>query len=174
MGSPEFHGILQDFETKMADISESLEPFKKFVDEGRIPASGPVVEYVNIKYKITLTYCVNISTYVMFKTKNVNLKLHPLTKRIVEFKKMLDEMAEIDEKIGPQVQSLLKNAPEVVSDAGPKVKKIKKKSTKKKLKILDKVKKETSNITTTEEGGNIKNENLTTDERIALEVYEAM
>ena len=53
--SPEFHGILQDFETKMVEISETLEPFKKFVDEGRIPASGPVVEYVNVKYKLTLT-----------------------------------------------------------------------------------------------------------------------
>merc|ERR1712110_486113 len=157
----------------MVAISETLEPFKKFVDEGRIPASGPVVEYVNIKYKLNLTYCVNISTYVMFKTKNVNLKLHPLTKRIVEFKKMLDEMAELDEKMGPQVQSLLKNSPEVVSDAAPEVKKVKKKSTKK-LKILDKVKKETVNITKTKEGENIKNENLTTDERIALEVYEAM
>merc|ERR1712180_19994 len=136
--SPEFHGILQDFETKMLEISETLEPFKKFVDEGRIPASGPVVEYVNVKYKLTLTYCVNILTYVMFKTKNANLKLHPLTKRIVEFKKMK-----------PLVENVLKSTPEVVTDAGQEVKKAKKKNTKKKLKILDKVKKESSNVINT-------------------------
>ena len=53
--APEFHGILQDFEAKMAEISETLEPFKKLLDEGRIPASGPVVEFVNLKYKLTLT-----------------------------------------------------------------------------------------------------------------------
>merc|ERR1739838_559959 len=126
------------------------------------------------KYKLTLTYCVNILTYVMFKTKNVNLKLHPLTKRIVEFKQMLDEMGELDEKMNPQVQSLLTNTPETVPEAGPEVKKVKKKTTKKKLKILDKIKKGNSNITDTKEGESTKIEDLTTDERIALEIYEAM
>ena len=53
--SPEFQAILQDFETKMADVIEILEPFRKLVDEERIPATGPIVEYVNIKYKLTLT-----------------------------------------------------------------------------------------------------------------------
>ena len=94
-------------------------------------------------------YCVNILTYVMFKTKNVNLKLHPLTKRIVEFKQMLDEMEDLDKKMKPLVENVLKNTPEVVPDAGQEVKKAKKKNTKKKLKILDKVKKKTSNVTNT-------------------------
>ena len=53
--SPEFQAILQDFETKMKDVIEILEPFRKLVDEERIPATGPIVEYVNIKYKLTLT-----------------------------------------------------------------------------------------------------------------------
>ena len=53
--SPEFHGILQDFELKMIDVTENLEPFRKLVDEGKIPAYGPVVEYVSTKYKLTLT-----------------------------------------------------------------------------------------------------------------------
>ena len=84
-------------------------------------------------------YCVNILTYVMFKTKNVNLKLHPLTKRIVQFKQMLEEMAVLDERMKPEIQNLLTNTPpEVV----PEVKSKKKKSTKKKLKILDKVRKQ--------------------------------
>ena len=91
----------------------------------------------------------NILTYVMFKTKNANLKLHPLTKRIVEFKQMLDEMGDLDKKMKPLVENVLKSTPEVVTDAGQEVKKAKKKNTKKKLKILDKVKKESSNVTNT-------------------------
>jgi len=168
--SPEFQAILQDFETKMKDVIEILEPFRKLVDEERIPATGPVVEYVNIKYKLTLTYCVNILTYVMFKTKQVNLKLHPLTKRIVEFKQMLEEMAELDEKMAPKVQHLITSTPEIV----PEIKSTKKKSSKKKLKILDKVKEKTSKETIEKDDSHSKNENLTTDERIALEIYEAM
>jgi len=86
---------------------------------------------------------------------------------------MLDEMEDLDKKMKPLVENVLKNTPEVVPDAGQEVKKAKKKNTKKKLKILDKVKKKTSNVTDTK-GESAKNEDLTTDERIALEVYEAM
>merc|ERR1712129_308807 len=49
-----------------------------------------------------------------------------------------------------------------------------KKTIKKKLKILDKGKKPTSNETVEKDDLRNKNENLTTDERIALEIYEAM
>ena len=84
----------------------------------------------------------------MFKTKQVNLKLHPLTKRIVEFKQMLEEMAELDEKMAPKVQHLITSTPEIV----PEIKSTKKKSSKKKLKILDKVKEKTSKETVEKDG----------------------
>ena len=84
----------------------------------------------------------------MFKTKQVNLKLHPLTKRIVEFKQMLEEMAELDEKMAPKVQHLITSTPEIV----PEIKSTKKKSSKKKLKILDKVKAKTSKETVEKDG----------------------
>ena len=89
----------------------------------------------------------------MFKTKQVNLKLHPLTKRIVEFKQMLEEMAELDEKMAPKVQHLITSTPEIV----PEIKTTKKKSSKKKLKILDKVKEKTSKETVEKDGKSYKN-----------------
>ena len=89
----------------------------------------------------------------MFKTKQVNLKLHPLTKRIVEFKQMLEEMAELDEKMAPKVQHLITSTPEIV----PEIKSAKKKSSKKKLKILDKVKEKTSKETVEKDGKTYKN-----------------
>ena len=67
-------------------------------------------------------YCVNILTYVMFKTKNVNLKLHPLTKRLVEFKKMIDQMETLDKIMIPQIQKLANSSPEEISQAATKKK----------------------------------------------------
>merc|ERR1712025_1084451 len=82
---------------------------------------------------------------------------------------MLEEMADLDEKMKSEIQNLLTSTPEVV----PEAKSIKKKSTKKKLKILDKVRKQNPNDSE-EEDKNNKTEDFTTDERIALEIYEAM
>ena len=89
----------------------------------------------------------------MFKTKQVNLKLHPLTKRVVEFKQMLEEMAELDEKMAPKVQHFITSTPEIV----PEIKSTKKKSSKKKLKILDKVKEKTSKENVEKDGKSYKN-----------------
>ena len=107
----------------------------------------------NLMFLVYFRYCVNILTYVMFKTKQVNLKLHPLTKRIVEFKQMLEEMAELDEKMAPKVQHLITSTPEIV----PERKSTKKKSSKKKLKILDKVKEKTSKETIEKDGKSYEN-----------------
>ena len=49
----------------------------------------------------------------MFKTKHVNLKLHPLTKRLVQFKQLLDQLTNLDEIIGPQLQQLLLTGPPI-------------------------------------------------------------
>ena len=46
----------------------------------------------------------------MFKSKNVNVKIHPITKRLVQFKQMLDQTSEMDEVLKPKVQNLLENA----------------------------------------------------------------
>ena len=62
----------------------------------------------------------------MFKTKNVNLKLHPLTKRLVEYKQLLNQMSNLDEIVGPQLEQLLQSGPPEIQEKQEPVKKLKK------------------------------------------------
>ena len=62
----------------------------------------------------------------MFKTKNVNLKLHPLTKRLVEYKQLLNQMSSLDEIVGPQLEQLLQSGPPEIQEMQEPVKKLKK------------------------------------------------
>ena len=113
-------------------------------------------------------YCVNILTYLMFKTRNINLKLHPLTKRLVQFKHLLDQMVSLDETYGSELEKLVQDGPPEVK--APKVSNDKKKVKKtKKLKMLTKEK-----IPTNVEKPSVQQQDLTMDEKMAVEVYEAM
>ena len=51
--SPEFAGIMADFDSKMAEAEEKLAPIVTFIDEGKIPP-GPAADFVKTKYQITL------------------------------------------------------------------------------------------------------------------------
>ena len=90
--SPEFDGIVADFEQKMEMARTQLVPVAELIDEGRIP-EGPAADYVKAKLSIVLSYCSNIACYLMFKTRRTPLRFHPVTGRLVQYKQLLDEMA---------------------------------------------------------------------------------
>jgi hypothetical protein len=50
----------------------------------------------------------------MFKTRNASLKLHPLTKRLVQFKQMLDQVGPLDDIVMPQIQEVLEMGDTIV------------------------------------------------------------
>ena len=54
------------------------------------------------------SYGVNIACYLMFKSRKVDLKMHPLTARLVGYKNILDEMEKkLDPIVLPQIQAIL-------------------------------------------------------------------
>ena len=107
--SPEFDGIVSDFEQKMNLARTELVPVSELIDEGRIP-EGPAADYVKAKLSIILSYCSNIACYLMFKTRRTPLRFHPVTGRLVQYKQLLDEMAAspVDSSVMEQGQSSMR------------------------------------------------------------------
>ena len=62
----------------------------------------------------------------MFKTKRTNLKYHPITSRLVQFKQLLDKMAPLDEAMAPQMDKILKVVEKNKDDAKQITKSLKK------------------------------------------------
>ena len=54
--APEFRGLLSDFELKMTEVIEKLQPVLTLASEERIPQSGAAMEYIQTKFKLVLTY----------------------------------------------------------------------------------------------------------------------
>ena len=53
--SPEFNGIMQDFQTKMSEVTDVLQPVIDLFNDGKLPVGSAALDYVLTKYKLTLT-----------------------------------------------------------------------------------------------------------------------
>lgn len=174
--SPEFAGILHDFDTKMKEAQEVLAPLVELINEGRIP-SGPATDFLKTRYQLILNYCTNISCYLTFKIKRVPLKYHPLTGKLLQYKHLLDRMEALNQSLMPQIQEVLsqiqagQTIETLVKQAKRRVRVAevgqKRKANKKKLKILEPIK-------NGQEKPDKPEVELTMDERKAVEMYDAI
>ena len=64
-----------------------------------------------ITFPFTFSYCSTLSCYLMFKAKRANLKLHPLTGRMLQYKQIIDKMEE-----GEMDKRALEQAAAVIRD----------------------------------------------------------
>merc|ERR1712029_578315 len=169
--SPEFKGIMSDFEEKVEEASNKLQPILDLINDGHLPDDNQAAKYVRTKHQLILNYCANISAFLMFKTQRANLKFHPITTRLVQFKQLLDKMKPLDEAMRPELDKVLKalkkmtvkhNAPK---EEKPKVETKPASKKRKRLQILS-GNAEVSQLP--------KQESLTLDEERALELFEAL
>ncbi len=174
--SPEFDGIVADFESRLKEAREVLLPVVELVNAGQIP-QGPSADYVVNKYRAVLAYCSNVSCYLMFKARRTNLRLHPVTGRLVQYKQLLDQMdaSDTDRVVMEQVAELREQLEsgmgikEIVKKARKRAKAEEKKASKpapKRLKLLD-------NKNDVHERKKKVHFELTGDEQLAVDMFEA-
>jgi len=185
--SPEFEGIVADFQLRMGDAIK-LAKITSMAAGGEIP-DGPVLTYIRNKLELLLNYCTNIIAYLMFKSQGVHLALHPVTGRLVQYRQLIDRLEEKDKIVMPQVNDVLSRVEkgeivkQMVKEERRKFRKEHERKNTKPLKfkeLKDDVN-ETSNKKKKRKQKKRKAESelaglegLTGDERIAVEMYQAM
>ncbi|XP_030305380.1 something about silencing protein 10 [Calypte anna] len=106
--SPELLQLIEDFEVKLMELKDELHPLLQMVRKGTIPP-GKGSQYLQTKYHLYLSYCANISFYLVLKSKRVAVQNHPVIERLVAYRNIINELSVIDQKLSPEVRLLLKN-----------------------------------------------------------------
>lgn len=105
--APEFDGLVEDFERNLEECHEVLEPVLKYLTEKGVK-DHPFMELLTTRYKLGLSYCNNISFYLLLKSKKIKVKNHPVVKRMVQMKQLLLELEQkYENSIKSQVEELL-------------------------------------------------------------------
>jgi len=185
--SPEFEGIVADFQLRMGDAIK-LAKITSMAAGGEIP-DGPVLTYIRNKLELLLNYCTNIIAYLMFKSQGVHLALHPVTGRLVQYRQLIDRLEDKDKIVMPQVNEVLSRlekgeiVKQMVKEERRKFRKEQERKNTKplKFKALKEDVNEASNKKKKRKQKKRKAESeltglegLTGDERIAVEMYQAM
>ncbi|NXJ80463.1 SAS10 protein, partial [Trogon melanurus] len=106
--SPELLQLIEDFEVKLMELKDELHPLLQMVRNGTIP-QGKGSRYLQTKYNLYLSYCANISFYLVLKSKRIPVHSHPVIERLVAYRNIINDLAVIDQKLSSQVRMLLKN-----------------------------------------------------------------
>lgn len=107
--SPEFEGLVQDFRQHLEESESLLEPILDYVKQNQLP-SLPIFEFVATKNHLTLAYCSNVSFYLVLKAQRCSIKNHPLVKRLVQMRQLLQQLQEkYDRVIRPQLEKFLQD-----------------------------------------------------------------
>ncbi|NXX78772.1 SAS10 protein, partial [Urocolius indicus] len=106
--SPELLQLIEDFEVKLMELKDELHPLLQMVKNGTIP-QGKGSRYLQTKYHLYLSYCANISFYLVLKSKRMPVHSHPIIERLVTYRNLINDLAVIDQKLSPQVRMLLKH-----------------------------------------------------------------
>ena len=187
--NPEFDGVVADFNMRMKEAIK-LSKLVSLADAGEIP-EGPVLDLIRYKLEILLNYCTNISAYLMFKSQGVSLTLHPVTTRLVQFRQLIDKVETLDTEVSEQVDKLVnrldagESIKTLVKEERRRIKRDNERLNKSKIKFADKQKQDSKKTKKKKKAKKIvepaenaekedENEDLTRDERMALEVYDAV
>ncbi|XP_065087209.1 something about silencing protein 10 [Ochlerotatus camptorhynchus] len=107
--APEFDGLVEDFERNLEECHTVFEPVLKYLREKDI-TDHPFVELLKTRYDLCLSYCNNISFYLLLKSKKSKVKNHPVVKRMVQMKQLLLELEQkYENSIKSQVETILEH-----------------------------------------------------------------
>ncbi len=54
--SPEFAGVMEELDARMAEAADKLAPVVRMMDEGKLPSEGRAAQVIRTKYQIVLKY----------------------------------------------------------------------------------------------------------------------
>ncbi|KAM8718366.1 hypothetical protein ACLKA7_000179 [Drosophila subpalustris] len=106
--SPEFLGLTQEFQRHLHEVQQLTAPVLNYVRNHEEIPMVPALQFAALYQNVLLTYCSNVSFYLLLKAKRSNVKYHPVVKRLVQLKQLRDQLASrYVELIRPQLEALL-------------------------------------------------------------------
>mmetsp|Transcript_12333 Transcript_12333/g.18417 ORF Transcript_12333/g.18417 Transcript_12333/m.18417 type:complete len:494 (+) Transcript_12333:18-1499(+) len=109
---PLVKALLKDIQIKIKEIRTHIKPILKNVKVGKY-CTEEGYSYLETKYRTLLSYCMDITYYLILKTTGETIENHPVLARMVESRMILEKMKPIDEQMKTQIESLMEIAKKV-------------------------------------------------------------
>lgn len=102
----DFIGLLKDFKERLLLLRTQLVPLMQRAREGSLPSSSGL-SFLQLKYHLMLGYCSSVVFYLMLKGRGGRIEGHPVIKRMIRFRLMLEKIRPLENKMKYQIENLL-------------------------------------------------------------------
>eukprot|EP01098_Paradermamoeba_levis_P009721 TRINITY_DN4067_c0_g1_i2.p1 TRINITY_DN4067_c0_g1~~TRINITY_DN4067_c0_g1_i2.p1 ORF type:complete len:650 (+),score=283.09 TRINITY_DN4067_c0_g1_i2:47-1951(+) len=107
--SPELLVLLKDLKTKMNEIKDRVQPLLQSLKKNEL-ASNKGLSFLEVKYHLLLSYCINVTFYLLLKASGKSIKDHPVINELIRIRTVLEKIKPLDVKLKYQIDKLLKTA----------------------------------------------------------------
>ncbi len=102
----DFIGLLKDFKERLQLLRTQLVPLMQRARDGSLPSSSGL-SFLQLKYHLMLGYCSSVVYYLMLKGRSGRVEGHPVIKRMIRFRLMLEKIRPLESKMKFQIENLL-------------------------------------------------------------------
>lgn len=107
--SPELIELIDDLNEKLTTVKKEVEPLLRRARQGNF-ATEEGISYLEAKYHLLLSYCIDIVFYLMLKASGRQVKDHPVINHLVELRVLIEQIKPIDDRMKYQLDKLVQLA----------------------------------------------------------------
>ena len=104
--APELVELLQSFKETVVQIRTQIAPLIQQVKDGKLPTSSGS-SFLEAKFHLLLSYCINITFYMLLKARGEPVQDHPVIETLVRMRALIEKCGPIDQKLKYQIEKLL-------------------------------------------------------------------
>lgn len=102
----EFLALLKDFKERLNLIRTQLQPLLQKAKESKTPTSSGL-SFLQLKYHLMLGYCSSVVFYLMIKGRAGSVQGHPVIRKMLRYRLMLEKIRPLEIKMRFQIEKLL-------------------------------------------------------------------
>jgi U3 small nucleolar RNA-associated protein 3 len=104
--APELVELLSGFKDSVGQIRTQIAPLIQQVKDGKLPTSSGS-SFLEVKFHLLLSYCINITFYLLLKARGEAVQDHPVIETLVKLRALIEKCGPIDLKLKYQIEKLL-------------------------------------------------------------------
>lgn len=112
--SPELQGLVEELKERIEELQQRVTPLQEYVRKLRTEQvtglTDELVEYLEVKQQLLLSYVTNVTFYLYMKSLGKSLKSHPVMAQLLRLRYALEKLQGIDQKVKYQIDRLVKLA----------------------------------------------------------------
>lgn len=100
---------MSELKDQVSDLKNRLLPLKEFINKiaATHQVQDDVVDYLEVKQQLLLSYCVNVMFYLYMKAQGKSVSNHPVMKQLLKLRYVMEKMRPLDGKLKHQIDRLV-------------------------------------------------------------------